>query len=340
MALQLDCVADLYIAPPVIDLFVKHLVERTDQERFSFLIQVQPTWHCIEKVLRNLLFHEEIDDSAVGVGAEDFDEVEDERAFVVVVGVQESHVRIEPCDDASSLYPRVQDAISVIEQAVEGVTSRVTAPAFELPLLRHDAADRIEVCLRGHPLDAHDRSAFEVERAFHGKECFIEILKLQDRKFKSLFLVRPVLLQILQEIDLVPDLLRDPAPRHLKADLRSLGLQLAAADQRGASELRVPDATERIAVVVEEDDVDVVLHCKCDGISGDGGRGRDQDAVDLVGRYLEGLLIVPDKEAVLLLLQERSPGVNDELHYAILSGSARICFTAPNPRETDLPIPR
>ena len=179
-----------------------------------------------------------------------------------------------------------------------------------------------------------------IQRPLHILQGFEKDIKSRDILFQGFFLFGTVLLEILEKIDLVLDLPGDPFARKIKAGILIRSFELAAADQRGAPEFGMPYAPERVAMVIEKNDVDIMLDRKLDRIGGDCCRSRDENTLDLVSRDFECFLIRFHEKTVVGFLQVGSPGVDDELHALPPLLSAFSCRTAPNPRETDFPMPR
>ena len=66
-----------------------------------------------------------------------------------------------------------------------------------------------------------------------------------------------------------------------------------------------------VPVLVDEHNIDVVLHGHFDRIGSDVRRRGDQDGRDFLARDLEDLLVVPDLETVPVLLEIGAVCVDD-----------------------------
>jgi len=121
-----------------------------------------------------------------------------------------------------------------------------------------------------------------IQRPFHTLQGFKEDVESRNILFQGFFLFRTVLLEILEKIDLVFDLPGDPFARKIKAGILIGSFELAAADKGCAPEFGMPYAPERVAMVIEENDVDVMLDRELDRVGRDCSRSSDEDAVDLV----------------------------------------------------------
>src|SRR6202035_2289611 len=85
----------------------------------------------LEQLLLDPAGGEQVDDHSLGVDPEQLDQVEDERSLVVVVGVEQADARVESGEEAGAVDEGIEDAIGVVEQAVEFVPGRRATAALE-----------------------------------------------------------------------------------------------------------------------------------------------------------------------------------------------------------------
>ena len=128
---KLDAVAPRDVAPPIADGCVEIIGNCLDEHGLAFFVQGQAVAHFVELDLFDFSRREEADNGFVCPDAILFDEVKNKRWLVVVVGVNKADVGIESREQTGAFNDAVEHAVGVIEQAVEGVLSRVAAAPFK-----------------------------------------------------------------------------------------------------------------------------------------------------------------------------------------------------------------
>ena len=78
--------------------------------------------------------------------------------------MDEAHVRVEPGDNARLLHLGIEHAVGIIEQRVELVLCRISAPAVELEPVGHKEAQGLEINTSRAPLEPHNAAPVFLNR--------------------------------------------------------------------------------------------------------------------------------------------------------------------------------
>ena len=101
------------------------------QEPFAIIAQKNTTFYWFKKRSFNFLLQNLFHVQAVDPGAEGFDEIERQRRAVVLVGMQDAQVRIEPSGKQRLFNHGVQHAVEVIDHGVEELFYKVCYLGYE-----------------------------------------------------------------------------------------------------------------------------------------------------------------------------------------------------------------
>jgi hypothetical protein len=102
---------------------VEVVVEFAQEQGASLGVEPEAAFLLIEQLRLDSPGGEQVDDDALGVDPEQFDQVEDQGELVVIVGVDQADGGVEAGEEAGPLDEAVEDAICIIEKAIElGVT--------------------------------------------------------------------------------------------------------------------------------------------------------------------------------------------------------------------------
>ena len=189
MAVKLDGVSALDIPPTIANRFVQMPVERLDKKRLPFFGEGVSLREFFEMLHLHLSTAKEVHHRFLCKDPVRLDEVEDERFFVVVVGVQETDVRVESGDDAGLFHQGVKDPIPIVKERIELVGGRIAAPSLEPVLLGEDEAQDVELDLPGLPFESHDRPPPFVQGSGKGRKTLSGFPNLICRFFQLLGLI-------------------------------------------------------------------------------------------------------------------------------------------------------
>ena len=95
MGFMLDDKAPLHIFFPVTDTFVQMLIHGFNDHWFAGLIQRYSLFLAVKIIIFHLSTRKKMDGCLLAVNPEGFNQVEHQRLFVVIVRVQEPHIRIK-----------------------------------------------------------------------------------------------------------------------------------------------------------------------------------------------------------------------------------------------------
>ncbi len=319
MAVELDNIVPFDVPAPIAYGLIHESVKIREQHGLPVLIQRKPVRHAVKILRLNFSPGKEVHDDLFGPNAVTLDQVEDQRFFIIMVRVNKAHVRVEPGDDARLLHLGIEHAVGIIEQRVELVLRRVPAPAVELEPVGHKEAQCLEIHPAAAPLDPHDAATVLVNLTGEAVETGGDAFDLVDISRDLGILLRPRLPEPDEQIGLVRGFRLHPSQGQGEPVFLISDFELSPADGRGAPELRVPHPAIGVPVLVNEHNIDVVLHGHFDRIGRDVSRRGDQYGRNLFARDLEDLLVVPDLEAVPVLLEIRAVCVDHELHGKLLS---------------------
>ena len=155
--------------------------------------------------------------------------------------MQKAHIRVQACYDASLLHQRVEDTVTVIEQGIELISGRISAPPREAVSFGHDGGDGLKVGSRRLSLQAQHILPAGFNAPPQPAHLIPALLYLLNEDIQVLPLLLPCLSQPAQEIDLVLHLSHSPLFSQTEAFSAVVYLQLPSPDESGAAQLGVPD---------------------------------------------------------------------------------------------------
>ena len=220
-----------------------------------------------------------------------------------------------PREQAGPLDERVEDAVGVVEQAVELVLGGRPAAALEAEPLGQGQAQRGEVLAAGDAFQPHERAAELVDRgALEPGDDVGHLVEPAGDGLQLLGAVGTGARQVAEQPGLMADLGLDPLAGQADALLGLGDLQQPAPQPVGRAQPGVPEPPVRLAVLVQQRDVDVVLQRQPDRVGREMHARRQHDRLHLPRRHQLLPLARADQEHVVLLAQARAEGVEDELH--------------------------
>lgn len=340
LAIELNDVAARELAAFVADGGIETLVEGGDHHLLAFFVEREAVLQLVEHLFFRLSLAEQINRRFLGPDAIRLNEVEDQRLFVIVVGVKEAEIRLEAREHAGTLNQTVEHAVAVVQNAIELVFRRLARAALKRELFRLYEAERFEINASGGAFQSAQgiggkrqgargrwqraRSMGQSGFMFLGNgiwvfdveafELVANDLDLTDINAELFLLGRALVGKGGEQLDLVLELLLHPAQGIAEPIGAGAGNKLAAADARGGAELGMPQAAKRRAKFVEKHHVDIVLDRQLQRRGAEFYGGTDKNALDFFRRDELALFFDGDVKAAVFQAQVGAGGVEDELH--------------------------
>lgn len=257
-----------------------------------------------------------------------FDEVEGEAGLAGAVHVQEAGVRVEACQDEGALDFAVEDAVSVVEGAVDGVGGAAPFAAGEGVFFGQHLFDRFPVFLRPAAFDAHQFGAQAVDRGrallkfgvafdlFEFDEVVERFVGAQAQFFVEGGVgLLAILRHVFEQVRLILQFAHAEGNDQAEAARGVEGLELGAAGGDGAGQAGAVEAGIRRPGAADEVDGDAAFgaFANCIGAQAHALVG-DDDRFEVNERRLGDLLLaLADDEALAVLAEEGAVLVYEEV---------------------------
>ncbi len=114
MAVELDNILLFDIAIPITHRGFHALVKGGNQNLFALFFEHDSIFDGIKVLLFYLPFTKQIKYCFITDNPIGFNEIEDQRFFIVMISVQKPDERIKSCQNAGFFYQTVEDAIRII----------------------------------------------------------------------------------------------------------------------------------------------------------------------------------------------------------------------------------
>src|SRR3990172_4924108 len=101
---KLHDILPLNISAAIADRLIQKFAQGLDKYSLAIFVEGKAILQFIKLLLLYLSSCKEIDDRLIRPDTEVFDQVKDKRFFVIVVGMDNPHIGIKPCDDTGLLY--------------------------------------------------------------------------------------------------------------------------------------------------------------------------------------------------------------------------------------------
>ena len=215
----------------------------------------------------------------------EFDQVVDEGRFVVVVGVHQADARVESAEEAGPLYKGIKDAVRVIDQAIELVLGGRPAAALEAESLGQGDAECAEILAAGDTFQTHEGAAqLGDSGALESADDIGQLVEPDGNGFQLVGAVGTGPRQLAEQPGLVADLALDPFAGQGDALLGLGDFEQPAPQPVGRAQPGVPKPPVRLAELVQERDVDMVLQRQPDRVGREMNARRQHDRLDFPRR--------------------------------------------------------
>ena len=190
----------------------------------------------------------------------------------------------------------------------------LTTAAVEPEGFGHELAEAAEVSPACTAFQAHQGAPPVIESAAQAAYLSCAVLEGADWALEDVVGVGAAVPKFFEKLKLVAEFGSDPIPGKGQALRGVCDLDLATANGGRAAHAALPNAGERVAVLVEENEIDIMHSRQFDGVGGQVGCCGDKDALHLVRGNGQLLFAGGDDEALAVFSEAGTKCIDDKLH--------------------------